>query len=111
MANTAQMRIILLFNGFKISTYDWFLGSETIFNILRRILKSLLLEVDKGLQFLNRVFTALLPIIFFIWILLWIINLEELKGLQKYIKWWVLFCFVMISISQGLSFLINAKID
>ncbi len=103
------MTVVFLINDSK-SAYDQFLESESISSILWKILRGLLLEVNKGLQLLNRIFRALLPIFLLIWLVLWILDVEDLKGLQKYIKWWVLFCFVMIGISQGLSALINAKV-
>ena len=109
MASSTKMTVVFLINDSK-AAYDWFLGSETISSILWRILRSLLIEVNKGLQFLNNIFRALLPIFLLIWFALWILDLEDLKGLQKYLKWWVLFCFVMIGVSQGLSALISAKI-
>ncbi len=103
------MTVVFLINDSK-AAYDCFLGSGTISSILWRILRSLLIEVNKGLQFLNRMFRSLLPIFLLIWFALWILDLEDLKGLQKYLKWWIIFCFVMIGISQGVSALINAKI-
>ncbi len=109
MAGDAKMRLLQTLYFFKAP--DEFLRSEDLLNILWRILRNLLIEISHGLKFLNKMLFILLPTLLSIWFVLWILDMDDLKGLQKYLGWWILFCLVIMTISQGLSALIEARIS
>jgi len=81
-----------------------------MWGLLEKLLKNLLLEINVYLKAINSMFKALLPILLILWFVLWILNVEDLRELEKYIRWWILLCLVIIGISQGLSLLITARI-
>jgi len=81
-----------------------------MWGLLEKLLKNLLLEINVYLKAISSTFKALLPILLILWFVLWILNVEDLRGLEKYIRWWILLCLVIIGISQGLSLLITARI-
>ena len=110
LTRNTEMRTSPLITEPKVDR-DWFLGSDTLSAILWRILRNLLLEVNKGIQLINRIFEVLLPIFSLLWLIFWVLDLEDLRGLQKYLRWWALFCLLMVGISHGLSVLINTKIN
>lgn len=103
------MRFLQSFNIF--SGYDEFLKSEELLNLLWRILKKLLIEINFSLKFLNKTLFILLPALLSIWFVLWILDVDELKSLQRYLEWWILFCLAMVALSQGISTLIEARIS
>jgi hypothetical protein len=109
MASDPEMRLLQSFYVFI--AHDEFLRSEDLLNLFWRILRNLLIEINLGLKFLNKIFFILLPTLLSIWFVLWILDVDDLKGLQKYLGWWILFCLVIIALSQGLSALIDAKIN
>ena len=111
MASNNEMKVTLLFHDIKSQTASvGFLRSDDLLSTLWRILRGLLIEINKGLKVIDKIFGALVPILLLFWVLLWILDLEDLKSLQKYLKWWIIFCLVMIGLSRGLSALITAKI-